>query len=223
LTFFVMPDGKHAIAESMIDFGATPFADRRKLLQDRANGPATGAAGKELLIVEFADLQCPHCKDAQTTMAQLSKDFPSARIVYQLFPLVAIHPAAFEAAAYGACVAKQGTDAYLKYAQAVYDTQDALTPDGTNRALAAAVSKAGQDPAAIAACAATPATKDAVNASIKLAEDVDVGETPTLVVNGRVLSPLTPYETLKSIIMFQASLDGIHVDQPQPTLTTLPK
>ena len=26
--------------------------------------------------MEFADLQCPHCKDAQPTMKRLAKDFP---------------------------------------------------------------------------------------------------------------------------------------------------
>ncbi len=33
--FFVTPDGKHAIAgDAVIPFGATPFADARKMLQD---------------------------------------------------------------------------------------------------------------------------------------------------------------------------------------------
>jgi len=224
--FYVLPDGKHAIADAVIDFGAHPFAEKRNLLQDRANGPAVGATGKDLMLVEFADLQCPHCKDAQNTMKQLATDFPQARIVYQFFPLTSIHPAAFQAAAYGMCVAKQGNDAFFKYEDAVYATQEALTPEGTSKTLADAVTKAGQDPVAIAACAATPATKDAVNASMKLGEDAGVDQTPTLMVNGRALpvSPAAmPYEALKKIIVFQGELDGVHVDPPPPSLTTLGK
>lgn len=224
--FYVMPDGKHAIADTMIDFGATPYAERRKLLQERANGPALGATGKDLLLVEFSDLQCPHCKDAESNMAQLVKDFPTARIVHQPFPLVGVHPAAALAAAEGLCVAKASNDAYFTYEEAVYATQEALTPEGTAKTLAAAVTKAGQDPAAIAACAATPAIKDAVNASIKLAEDAGVEQTPTIAINGRLV-PASPaamsYETLKKVILFQAGLDGVHVDAPQPSLTTLGK
>lgn len=224
--FYVMPDGKHAIADTLVDFGATPYAEKRKMLQDRANGPVMGAANKELLLVEFSDLQCPHCKDAQSNMAQLAKDFPSARIVHQPFPLVASHPAAFQAAAEGLCVAKVSNDAYFKYEDAVYGTQEALTREGTAKTLDAAVTKAGQDPAAIAACAATPAIKEAVTASIKLGEDVGVDQTPTIAVNGRLL-PASPsamsYETLKKVVLFQAQLDGIHVDPPQPSLTTLGK
>ena len=224
--FYVMPDGKHAIADTLVDFGATPYADRRKLLQARANGPATGASGKDFLIVEFSDLQCPHCKEAETTMTQLVKDFPSARIVHQPFPLVGVHPAAFQAAAEGLCVAKASNDAYFTYEEAVYATQEALTPEGKQKTLDAAVTKAGQDPAAIAACAATPAIKDVVNASIKLAEDASIDQTPTISVNGRLL-PASPsamsYETLKKVVLFQAELDGLHVDPPPPSLKTLGK
>ena len=224
--FFVMPDGKHAIADAMVDFGATPYATRRKMLQDHADGPAQGAASKELLLVEFSDLQCPHCKEAQATMTQLAKDFPAARIVHQPFPLVGIHPAAFQAAAEGLCIAKASNDAYFKYEAAVYGTQEALTPENTAKTLADAVTKAGQDPAAIAACAATQPIKDALAASIKLADEVGVDQTPTISINGRLMpvSPSAmPYETLKKVILFQAELDGIHVDPPQPTLNTLGK
>ncbi len=224
--FFVLPDGKHAIADAMIDFGATPFAARRKTLQDRADGPAQGAAGKELLLVEFSDLQCPHCKEAEDNMAKLVKDFPTARIVHQPFPLMSIHPAAFQAAAEGLCVAKASNEAYFKYEAAVYGTQEALTPENTTKTLADAVTRAGQDPAAIAACASTQPIKDALMASIKLGEDVGVDQTPTISVNGRLMpvSPSAmPYETLKNVVLFQAQLDGIHVDPPQPTLNTLGK
>ena len=208
--FYVLPDGKHAIADTIISFGAQPFAELRKTLQERADGPARGAASKDLLLVEFSDLQCPHCKEAQATMDKLAADFPQARIVFENFPLVDIHPAAFEAAAYGVCVAKQKNDAFFPYAQAVFDGQAMLTPEDKDKTLAAAVTKAGGDPAAVAACAATPATKDAVNASVKLGIDAGVDQTPLLAVNGHMI-PLNalPYETLKQLVAFQAQLDGV--------------
>ncbi len=100
--FFVTPDGKHAVAgDAVVPFGDKPFADLRKTLQTRADGATRGATSKDLLLVEFADLQCPHCKEAQSTMEQLVKDFPNARVVYQSFPLVDLHPFAYKAAAYG--------------------------------------------------------------------------------------------------------------------------
>jgi protein-disulfide isomerase len=210
---YVMPDGKHLIAQDpsgMNVFGAAPFADNRALIQARADGPYQGSASKDLMLVEFADLQCPHCKDVQGTMARLVQDFPRARIVYQSFPLVEIHPFAYQAAAYGVCVAKQSPTAFFTYAQAVYDTQSGLTADTGVATLAAAVTKAGLDPAAISACATTADTKSQVDASIKLATDLGVDQTPTLSVNGRLVPVAqVPYDVLKSLIIFQAGLDGV--------------
>jgi protein-disulfide isomerase len=218
--FFVTPDGKHAVAgDTVIPFGATPFADLRKTLQVRADGAARGATGKDLMLVEFADLQCPHCKEAQGTMDNLVKDFPNARVVFQSFPIVDLHPFAFKAAAYGYCIEKQKNDAYFAYSAAVFNTQDALTPETGDATLKDAVTKAGLDPAAIDACAATQATKDEVTASIKLAEEIGVEQTPMLAVNGHLI-PLTgiPYETLKTIISYQASLDGVSTGSTGPAV-----
>jgi protein-disulfide isomerase len=210
--FFVLADGKHLIADTsgVQNFGADPYAASRALLKAQVNGPSHGATSKDLMLVEFADLQCPHCKEAQPTMKQLAEDFPQARIVYQSLPLVDIHPFAEKAALYGACVAKKSNDTFFTYAQAVYDTQSQLTPEAGEQTLKAAVTKAGADPVAIAACAATPEAKSEVAASVKLADELGVEQTPILMVNGRMI-PLggLPYETLKQVIIFQAGLDGV--------------
>jgi protein-disulfide isomerase len=155
-------------------------------------------------------LQCPHCKAAQANMDQLVADFPHARIVFQHYPLP-MHSEAKRAAAFGVCVAKQGgSNAFFMYAASVFDGQDGLnTPDGATLTLNAAVTKAGLDPAKIAACAAQPATVAAVEASAKLARDANVNETPTLIVNGRLIPANVPYATLKQIIEYQMKLDGI--------------
>src|ERR1019366_6687786 len=91
-TLFITPDGKHAIGDGalIVPFGATPFAAAHELLKAHADGPSRGAASKDFELVEFADLQCPHCKEAQATMDQIVKDFPNAHVVFQLFPLVDI-------------------------------------------------------------------------------------------------------------------------------------
>lgn len=211
--FFVTPDGKHAIAgDGVVDFGVKPFAANRQILQARADGPARGSAGKALELVEFADMQCPHCKDAQASMDRLVQDFPNARVVYQNFPIASIHPFAVKAAEYGVCVAKGKAEAFWVYLQAVYDTQGGLTAEDGDATLKAAVVKAGADPAAVEACAATPATKAQVDASVRLGGDVGVDQTPILAINGHMVpvSPASiPYETLKQIVQFQAQQDGV--------------
>ncbi|HEY1896036.1 MAG TPA: thioredoxin domain-containing protein, partial [Terracidiphilus sp.] len=118
LQFIVLPDGKHIIAaDEILPFGEHPYAGMRAELQEKATGPYKGAASKDLELVEFADFQCPHCKEAQANMEKLATDFPKARIVFQNYPLEKIHPEAKRAASYGVCVAKQGGNAaFFQYA-----------------------------------------------------------------------------------------------------------
>ena len=211
LQFFVLPDGKHIIAgEDIIAFGEHPYAELRAIAQERADGPYRGSALKTLEIIEFADFQCPHCKEAQANMDKLAVDFPKARFVFQNYPLPQ-HPAAAGAAAYGLCVAKQGgSAAFFTFASAVFDGQDGLeTPDGATLTLNSGVTKAGLDPAKIAACSTTPAIIAAVEASKKLAQDLSITQTPTLLVNGRQVPANAPYDVIKQIILFQAKLDGV--------------
>jgi protein-disulfide isomerase len=211
--FFVLPDGKYIIAgDDLIRFGEHPYAENRALLQERADGPYRGSASKDLELVEFADFQCPHCKDAQANMDKLAVDFPKARIIFENYPLEKIHPSAKTAAAYGVCVTKQGgSNAFFQFASAVFDGQDGLaTTDGATLTLNSAVAKAGLDPAKIATCAATPAVDATVEASVKLAQDLNIIETPTLMVNGRTV-PIggAPYDVVKKIVEYQEKLDGI--------------
>jgi protein-disulfide isomerase len=213
LQFFALPDGKHIIAsDDILPFGEHPFAEYRATLQQRADGPYRGAASKDLELVEFADFQCPHCKEAQANMDKLAVDFPKARIVFQSYPLARIHPASVAAAAYGVCIAKQGgSSAFFTFAAAVYDGQDGLnTADGATLTLNSAVTKAGLDPAKIKACSLTPETLAAVEASVKLAQDLNINQTPILVINGRQV-PIggTPYDVIKQIVQYQMKIDGI--------------
>jgi protein-disulfide isomerase len=216
--FFAMPDGKHIISgDSVIKFGDHPFAETRQQLQQRADGPYRGSASKDLELVEFADFQCPHCKEAQANMDKLVADFPKARIVFQNFPIAAIHPAAVQAAEYGLCVNKLGgSNAFFQFGAAVFDGQDGLaTPDGAALTLNSAVIKAGLEPAKVSACAAAPEIKAQVDASVKLGTDLGINSVPALVINGRVVGgpeasiSQIPYDVLKKIVEFEAKLDGV--------------
>ena len=212
LEFFAMPDGKLIISgDQIVSFGAHPFADFRAQLQAQADGPYRGSPNKDLELVEFADFQCPHCKEAQANMDKLSVDFPKARIVFENDPLASIHPESVTAARFGVCVSKLGgSSAFFQFAAAVFDGQEGLaTADGATLTLNSAVTKAGLDPAKISACAATPETKATVEASVKLAEDIGINQVPMLVINGREIPANVPYDTLKKIVEYDAHQDGV--------------
>ena len=150
----------------------------------------------------------------QPIIEHLLTDFPQAHFVFENFPLTTLHSEAYKAATYSVCVAQQGgNDAFFKFADAVFAAQDGLTPQTSDSTLADAVTKVGLDPAKVGSCSYTSAAKAPVDASIKLAKDLDVNETPMLFIDGRqipvgeVANGQLPYDMLKKIVAWQFSLD----------------
>jgi protein-disulfide isomerase len=210
LNFFVTPDGKHLVAQdAVLDFGANPYANNYRVLQQRAVGPSRGATAKQFQLVEFADFECPHCKEAQSVAERLVQDFPQAHFVFENFPLVNVHPAAYKAATWAACVSEEnGSEAFFKYASSVFGAQNDLAGQGAELALRNAATAAGADPDKIAACADSAAGKNAVDASMRLGQDLNVDQTPMLFIDGRGLPMLAVnYDQLKTIVAYQFSID----------------
>jgi protein-disulfide isomerase len=46
---------------------------------------------------------------------------------------------------------------------------------------------------------------------VKLATDLNINQTPTLLINGRQIPANAPYDTIKQIILYQAKIDGVAV------------
>jgi protein-disulfide isomerase len=202
--FFVTEDGKHAMAGDLIPFGAKPFAPAAEALKKGINGPAKGPQDSPVMIVEFSDLQCPHCKDAQPIIEKLLTDEPQARFVFQSFPLPS-HNWAAKGAAYADCVARASNDAFWKFVSRTYESQSQITEANADEKLTAIATDAGVNGAEIAGCAAKPETAARVNKSVALGKALGVNGTPTVFVNGRRIGNLgLPPETLKQLVDFAA-------------------
>lgn len=208
LRLFVTPNQKFVISGEFVPFGADPYADARSVLQ-KANGPSRGPADAAVTIVEFGDLQCPACKRAQPTIEKLLSDVPSAKLIFQQLPLTQLHKWAMSAAKYGLCVAKQNNDAYWRFVDTVYQHQDEMQQlpefQATPR-LKQYAGEAGADANAAEQCTSDPTIAAQIEASTKLAQDLEVTGTPTLFVGGRRIANVggIEYETLKAITEFQA-------------------
>ncbi len=202
---YITADGQHAVIGDIIPFGVHPFDGARKELDKGINGPARGPADAAVTLVEFSDLQCPHCKQAQPTIDKLMGDEKSARLVFQNFPLPS-HDWAAKAAAYADCISRGSNDAFWKFLQSVYDAQTDITLANADEKLTGLADKAGVNGADIAACAAKPETTGRVQHSIALGASVDVTGTPTLFINGRKIANVSgiPYDVLKSLVEFAA-------------------
>lgn len=203
---YVTADGKHAISGEMIPFGADPYADNRAKLK-QAFGPTRGSATPEVTIVEFADLECPACKAAQPIVDRLLNDEPNARLIFQSFPLAQLHPWAMEAASYLDCIYRTDNQDAVTFLQTIYEHQGEITKENATDKLKEYAQQAKTDPAKVAACAATPATRERIQKGIDLGHELQVTGTPTLFINGRPVGNVggIPYDTLKSLVEFEAT------------------
>jgi protein-disulfide isomerase len=203
--FYVGPDAEHAVVGEIIPFGAHPFEPARKLLDKGITGPERGPKDAPVTIVEFGDLQCPACKAAQPTIEGLVAAEPNARFVFQNFPLE-MHNWAAKGAAYADCVGRASNEAFWKFISKTYDTQADITAENADEKLTALADGSGVKGADIAACAAQPATKTRVDASLALGKSVEVNGTPTLFINGRKIGSFDARlaDVYKSLVDFAA-------------------
>jgi protein-disulfide isomerase len=200
----VSSDGKHAISGEILPFGAKPFEDARTKLEKGLSGPARGPAKAAVTIVEFSDMQCPHCAKAAPVIDQLLALEPEAHFVFQNFPLP-MHNWAEKAAAYVDCVGRASNDAVWKFIQKTLEGQANITEANADEKLKAVATESGVNGDEIAACAAKPDTKARVEASLALGKSVGVTGTPALFINGRNVPGGEPVELLKKIVDFQAN------------------
>lgn len=204
--FYVSADGEHALVGDIIPFGPRPFDPAKRALEKGINGPQRGPKDSPVTIVEFGDLQCPACKAAQPAIETLIAANPTARFVFQNFPLD-MHNWAAKGAAYADCVGRASNDAFWKFIAKTYESQADITAENADEKLTAIAAASGVKGADIAACAAKPETKARVDASLALGKAVDVTSTPTLFINGRKIGNIAqiPAETLKGLVEFAAS------------------
>ena len=200
---YVTPDGKHALTGEIMPFGAKPYEPAKEALLKGINGPARGPEKSAVTIVEFSDLQCPHCKDAQPVIDKLLAEEPNAKFVFQNYPLP-MHNWAAKAAHYADCVGRSSNDAFWKFVQGTFDQQVNLTESNADEKLTAIADAAGVKGADVAVCAAKPDTKSRVDKSVALGTAVGVTGTPTVYVNGRRIGNVVgvPPEVLKGLVEF---------------------
>jgi protein-disulfide isomerase len=203
-TFFVSADGKHAVFGEIVPFGKHPFEETRLELEKKAKGPSRGPATAPVTIVEFSDLQCPHCKEANPTVEKLLSESPNVHFILQNFPLP-MHNWAMKGAAYADCVSRASQEAFWKFVDGVYAAQVDITAENADQKMTELADQAGVKGADAATCSAQPETQTRVENSIDLGKAVDVTATPTLFINGRPVGVSgNNYDVLKQLVDFAA-------------------
>jgi protein-disulfide isomerase len=157
--------------------------------------PVLGNASAPVTVIEFSDFQCPFCQRVMPTLKQVKQTYGDrVRIVWKDFPLTSIHPQAFKAAEAGNCAREQGK--FWEYHDRLFGNQQALQPEFLKKYAA----DAGLDSAKFNSCLDTAKYSDRVQAQMGVGTQLGIQSTPSVFINGRMVSGAQPYETFTAII-----------------------
>jgi protein-disulfide isomerase len=157
--------------------------------------PVRGAPDAPVTVVEFSDFECPFCKSAQGTLAQILERYSGkVKLVYRDLPLEGIHLQARRASEAARCANDQGK--FWEYHDVLFRNAPQLAPnDLTNYA-----KQVGIDLPKFDTCLNSGVHKLGVQRDIDEARRLGVNATPVFFINGRLLSGAAPIEGFAKII-----------------------
>jgi len=158
------------------------------------DAPVRGKKDAPVLMVEFADFECPFCQQMQPQLDRLFKEY-GAKLAFVMkdFPLP-IHPHAEKAAEAARCANEQG--AFWPYHDILFnDHKNLEVPQLKEDARAL-----GLDAARFNQCLDSGQQAAAIQKDFAQAQQLGLTGTPSFFINGHYFSGVVPYETLREYV-----------------------
>ena len=182
--FYLSKDGKYLVRGEVSDLSKDPLEETRARLQIK-DAPVLGDAKATVTLVEFSDFECPVCRSLHDVLRGLLPNYPQVRVVFKDFPLENLHPWARTAAIAGRCAYQQDPKAFWKVYDSIYDQQEVISAANAWSKMTDFAADAGLNGDVFKACMAGPDAGAQVDASRANGQQLEVGSTPTIFVNGR--------------------------------------
>jgi protein-disulfide isomerase len=188
------------LTRELLDSQLDPVQQERQKQQaltaalTRGDFAVLGEKAAPVTITVFADFQCPYCAEASDVLMKniLPAEGGNTRLVFRHFPL-AMHPWARPAAEAAACAHEQGDRYFWSFHNYIFEHQREITPDNLRPKLDAyGTALQGFDPADFTACLDQKRTAAKVEQDVALGTEVGVRGTPTLFINGQLMSGVQP-------------------------------
>jgi protein-disulfide isomerase len=222
--FLLSKDRSTVLLLTKFDVTKDAFADLMSKI-DVTGRPRRGAKSAKVTVVNFDDFECPYCAAVhQMLFPEILKEYGDRiTFIYKDYPLSEIHPWAIHAAVDANCLASQSDDAYWDFADYTHANKSEVDSQKTPGARFDAVDKIamlqGQknkvDMVKLQSCVKAQ-DEDAVRASMKEANRLDVSATPTMFINGQRIDGAVP------ISVVRAALNSALKDAGQPVPEHIP-
>lgn len=192
IKMFLSKDGRYLLRGELNDLSTDPLVETMAQLQT-ANAPVLGDPKAPITIVEFADFECPVCRNLHDVLRGLLPNYPQAKLIFKDYPIEALHPWARTAALAGRCGYQQDPKAFWKLYDLFYDNQDLISASTAWDKMLEYAGRAGLNIDAFKSCMSSPEAASAVDASFANGNLLEVHSTPTIFVNGRRIVGADPH------------------------------
>lgn len=158
-------------------------------------GVRLGPDTAPVTIVDVADLECPVCRAFYSTVREIQQEYPDAvSVIHVSFPL-SYHKFAMPAARAAECADR--AEKFREWIGVVYDKQDSL---GVKSWGSYAADAGIPDTTAIVRCALDAAKVERIEAGLAFGERIGLTGTPTVLINGWMLSGPPSKERLRVLV-----------------------
>jgi len=155
--------------------------------------PVRGAKDPRVLIVEYADYECPYCQQIQPALDKIETEYKGKlAFAYKDVPLP-MHAHAAKAAEAAHCAGVQGK--YWEYHDVLSSSKQLDLPQLKEHARGLHL-----DAAAFDKCLDSGAQAQLVKDQLTEASGLGLQGTPSFFINGRFISGIQTYEKLKEIV-----------------------
>lgn len=156
--------------------------------------PSFGPEDAQVTIVEFSDFQCPFCTRAASVVHQIREKYgDKVRFVFRQYPLP-MHGDAHLAAQAALAAHQQGK--FWEFHDLLFANQRELS----RPSLEAYARQANLDLALLGKALDDQSLKAAVDADVKLGDEVNVSGTPTVFINGKRVPNPTEFAPVAQLI-----------------------
>ena len=168
---------------------------------DIAKAYTHGDSNAPVVLVEFADYQCPYCQKVNPQIQQLKKEYgDNLTVIFKDFPLP-MHHSSEKAAEASRCAGEQGK--FWEYHDVLFYSKE-IEVDALKEH--ARVLKLDGD--RFDTCLDSGAEAAAVKKDLDEAKSLGLTGTPSFFVNGHFFSGVVDYAALKDIVNQQLNLAG---------------
>ncbi len=161
---------------------------------DSAGDPFLGDKDAKLVLVEFADFECPYCRQEFSIIREVANLYPQIKIIFRDLPLISIHENALSAAIAANCAHQQGK--FWQYHDQLFLNQEQLGDELYNKVAV----RSGLNVEIFNQCQKDNAVKEEIIRDVEDAKKMNVEGTPTFFLNGKKISGVISLDVWQKII-----------------------